>query len=46
MGDGEIKKKGDSIQGEAKIGSLTIFSASLRDRKQASPAKKRHKKLQ
>ena len=46
MGDGEIKEEGDAIQREAKIRPFTIFSASLRDRLQASLAKKGNKKLQ
>jgi hypothetical protein len=46
MGDGKIEEKGDPIQGEAKVWTLTIFSASLRDRLQSRPAKERNKELQ
>jgi hypothetical protein len=46
MGDGNVKEEGDPIQGETKIWALTIFGAGLRNRVQASVAKKRNKKLQ
>ena len=46
MGHGEVKEEGDTIQGETKIGPLTILSASLRNGLHASLAKKGNKKLQ
>jgi len=46
MGDGEIQDEGDPIQGEAKIRSLTVLSAGLRNGLQASLTKERNEKLQ
>ena len=45
MGDRD-QDEGDPVQGETKVGTLTILSAGLRNRLQASPAKELDKKLQ
>ena len=46
MGDREIQEEGGPIQGEAKIGSLTILSAGLRNGLQASLTKEGDEQLQ